>query len=125
MVTERFGRLKETGLAQELDRLRDEESNPESAWLRFQQILNGKIEGFPDRFIEVLGPVERIFKIRMIVFSGQASPREANDLVVSELSSVDGPQRSLLEEILPAVTHTFNTSRNIEGLRMRRSRRYH
>lgn len=94
----------------EIEFLREKKSS-DDAWVIFQVMLRGYVLGYPDRFIEIMDPVRKIFLIRHGAFHNPDLRPNASKSVLEELEILDENQRNLLEtEIVPLITQAFNRS---------------
>ena len=106
-----FQELKESGLDREIAVLRERGVNDELAWLMIQAVLSRRVGGFPDRFIDLLDPIRRIFEIRKEAFFSIEIRGKTLESIGQVLDSLTDEQQSLLEEgIVPIITYTFNVS---------------
>lgn len=110
------------GIGPEIDFLRLKR-RPSDAWVILQEILKGYVPDYPDRFTELMDPIERIFLIRHEAFYDPDLRLNARKSVADELATLDENQRDLLEtEIVPIIAQAFNISRLVDSLRFRGNR---
>ncbi len=110
------------GIDSEIDFLR-EKIPPDHAWVIFQVILEGHVADYPDRFIELMDPIERIFLIRHGAFHDPDLRPGASKSVLEVLDTLDLDQRELLEgEIVPLITRAFNISKISNRIRFKGNR---
>lgn len=113
------------GIGPEIELLREKKS-PDHAWVIFQVILGGYVQGYPDGFIELIDPIERIFLIRHGAFHYSELQPNASKSVAEVLNSLSLDQRELLEKnIVPIITQAFNISRIVDSMHSRGARRHH
>lgn len=113
------------GIGPEIEFLRLKR-RPYDAWVIFQVILEGYVTGYPDRFIEVMDPVERIFLIRHEAFLYPELRPDARQSVADVLDPLSLDQRELLEtEIVPIIAQAFNIPRIVDSMRFKGNRDHH
>ncbi len=106
-----FQELRESGLDREVAVLREKVVKDELAWLMIQAVFSRRVRGFPDRFIDLLDPIRRIFEIRRESFFNIEVRGNTLKGIGQVLDSLTDEQQSLLEEgIVPIITYTFNVS---------------
>ena len=110
------------GIGPEIDFLREKKS-PDHAWVIFQVILGNYVTDYPDRFIELIDPIERIFLIRHGAFHFPELRSNASKSVLEVLDTLDPDKREILEdEIVPFITRAFNISKLVDSIRFRGNR---
>lgn len=113
------------GIGPEIELLREKKS-PDHAWVIFQVILRGYVPDYPDRFIELMDPIKRIFLIRHGAFHDPDLRLNARKSVAEVLDMLNADQReSLEEEIVPIITQAFNISRIVDTIHKRGNRGHH